>query len=252
MAVTKRRFRNWRLARRVSEGVEDLEPPVNAWTQEALIAGTALVLVAWGRGRDPEEVAQAMQERVASNAETWFVLASAREDFASVAARLQRLQDNDAEQRADASPMVMAALAQRMAGKAPEHTVSETILQADELALEDGDRTQLQEALIEIYADFAGIRFQEPEEVASATNALQSQPDSADGNEWAEPAVHGAHVALNTATEQELQNIPHLGPERARELITMRPITDLNELTAIKGIGAARLDDIRDYGVTLD
>lgn len=252
VAVTKRRFRNWRLARRVSEGVEDLEPPVGAWTQEALIAGTALVLMASGRGRDPDDVARGMQERVASNTEAWSVLASATEDLAAVAARLQRLQDNDAEQRADASPMVMAALAQRMTEKAPEHTVSETILQADELALEDGDRTQHQEALIEIYADFAGIRFQEPEEVASATNSTEKQPNSAGGNTRVEPTPDGANVALNTATEKELQNVPHLGPERARELITMRPITDLNQLTAINGIGAARLDDIRDYGVTLD
>ncbi|MEQ6886595.1 helix-hairpin-helix domain-containing protein [Salicola sp. Rm-C-2C1-2] len=252
VAVTKRRFRNWRLARRVSQGMEGLEPPTSAWTQEALIAGTALVLVAWGRERDPDEVAQAMQERVASNAETWPVLASATEDLAAVAARLQEVQDNDDEQRREAPPMVMAALAQRMTEKAPEHTVSETILQADELALEDGDRTQRQEALIEIYADFAGIRFQEPEEVASATNATQSQPESAGGNRGPAPAAHDAYVALNTATEQELQNIPHLGSERARELITMRPITDLNQLTAINGIGATRLDDIRDYGVTLD
>ena len=86
----------------------------------------------------------------------------------------------------------------------------------------------------------------------SASNATERQSDSAGGNAGAKPAPHSANVALNRATEQELQNVPHLGPERACELIALRPITDLSQLTAINGIGATRLDDIRDYGVTLD
>ena len=80
----------------------------------------------------------------------------------------------------------------------------------------------------------------------------KASPSQLGGNRGPAPAAHGAYVVLNTATEQELQNVPHLGPERARELISMRPITDLNQQTAINGIGATRLDDIGDYGVTLD
>ena len=153
--VVKRRVRNWCLM---------LEALVDAWTHEALTAGTALSLVAWGRGRYPDEVAQALQECVASNAE----IRQAQQKLASEADRVLSLRDNGAEQRLDAASMVMAAMAQRMAEKAPERSVSETILQADELALEEGDRTQRQHRLTEIYAQFAGIRCQETRAVDSA------------------------------------------------------------------------------------
>ncbi len=54
-----------------------------------------------------------------------------------------------------------------------------------------------------------------------------------------------SRVNLNTAGMDDLLRIIHIGPARARQLIDMRPIRSLDELTRIQGIDNNRLDDIR-------
>lgn len=252
LAVAKRRFRNWQLGRRLESVHEAITPSLSEWTQREWVAGITLVLVAWGCGRESEAAVPMLKEQVDSKGERWSILASAREDLTPVAARLQSALDTIAEDGKRIPQAMMAALAQTMAANAEQELVAEVILQADELALEEGERTRLQEWLIEVYADFAGIRFQERDDLDEHAHATQEHDGSARGTGRASASSSTASVALNTVTEQELQNVPHLGPERARELIAMRPITQLDQLTAINGIGPARLDDIRDYGVTLD
>jgi len=53
-----------------------------------------------------------------------------------------------------------------------------------------------------------------------------------------------ACVDLNRASLEQLQTIRHIGPERAREIISRRPWGSPQELTRIAGIGPARLADI--------
>ncbi len=58
----------------------------------------------------------------------------------------------------------------------------------------------------------------------------------------------GAGVNINTASFEDLQEIIHIGPDRALQIIAMRPFTSLDELTRISGIGSGRLQDIKDQG----
>src|SRR5690625_1480393 len=51
-------------------------------------------------------------------------------------------------------------------------------------------------------------------------------------------------IDINSATEEELQNIKHIGPARAKDLIQLRPFESVNQLTRINGIGEGRLGDI--------
>nr|AAZ94417.1 ComEC-like protein [Alkalihalophilus pseudofirmus] len=51
-------------------------------------------------------------------------------------------------------------------------------------------------------------------------------------------------ININEASIDELTMIVHIGEERAQQLIDMRPITNLNELTDINGIGDGRLSEI--------
>jgi len=51
-------------------------------------------------------------------------------------------------------------------------------------------------------------------------------------------------IDINNATEQELQQIKHIGEARAKELIKLRPFDSVDQLTKIQGIGDARLRDI--------
>lgn len=54
---------------------------------------------------------------------------------------------------------------------------------------------------------------------------------------------------INTASEEEVQEITHIGPALAIELIKLRPYRSIDELTNIKGIGTARLNDIKSQGL---
>jgi len=56
-------------------------------------------------------------------------------------------------------------------------------------------------------------------------------------------------IDINTAPIEDLVKIIHIGESRARELISLRPFFSLDELTKIKGIGEARLRDIKEQGL---
>jgi competence protein ComEA len=55
----------------------------------------------------------------------------------------------------------------------------------------------------------------------------------------------GQPIDINTATEAELESLPGVGPEIAREIIDGRPYGSVDELLRIKGIGTKRLAEIR-------
>lgn len=54
---------------------------------------------------------------------------------------------------------------------------------------------------------------------------------------------------LNHANIEELQNIIHIGPERAPDVVRNRPYTSVEQLTLVNGIGEARLRDILNQGI---
>jgi len=56
-------------------------------------------------------------------------------------------------------------------------------------------------------------------------------------------------VDINTAPEEQLLTIIHIGPERVPELISLRPYSSIEGLDDISGIGDARMADIRTQGV---
>lgn len=54
-------------------------------------------------------------------------------------------------------------------------------------------------------------------------------------------------VNLNTATEADLQKIPGLSAENAKEIIGLRPFKSVNDLTKVKGIKQDLLAKIKPY-----
>lgn len=54
-------------------------------------------------------------------------------------------------------------------------------------------------------------------------------------------------VNVNTATEQELQTIPKIGPALAREIVRGRPYEKIDDLERVPGIGRYTLNAIRPY-----
>jgi competence ComEA-like helix-hairpin-helix protein len=58
-------------------------------------------------------------------------------------------------------------------------------------------------------------------------------------------------VNLNTATSEELQQVPGIGPSTADKILRMRksygPFKSVDDLLAIRGLGAKRLEKMRKY-----
>lgn len=56
-------------------------------------------------------------------------------------------------------------------------------------------------------------------------------------------------VNLNAASSEQLQRIVHIGPDRAAEIIRLRPFRSIDDLTRVSGIGPSRLADIKAQGL---
>lgn len=56
-------------------------------------------------------------------------------------------------------------------------------------------------------------------------------------------------VDINKASIEEVQQIIHIGPARAEDLVKLRPFKSVDDLTKISGIGPARIKDIKAEGI---
>ena len=68
--------------------------------------------------------------------------------------------------------------------------------------------------------------------------------------EPAQPAP--ACIDLNAASREALQELPHIGPQRARAIEAGRPWEGAEGLDRLDGIGPAREADIRDSGMVCE
>ncbi|MBM4432039.1 MAG: ComEA family DNA-binding protein, partial [Chloroflexi bacterium] len=53
-------------------------------------------------------------------------------------------------------------------------------------------------------------------------------------------------VNINTATAEELDTLPGIGPTMAQRIIEGRPYSSIEEITRVKGIGEATYEKLRD------
>lgn len=71
------------------------------------------------------------------------------------------------------------------------------------------------------------------------------------GGLYANKKPPAAPVNLNTATSEELQQVPGIGPVTAEKILQMRKaygaFKSVDDLLAIKGIGPKRLEKMRKY-----
>ncbi|MFA9479366.1 MBL fold metallo-hydrolase [Phycisphaerales bacterium AB-hyl4] len=78
-------------------------------------------------------------------------------------------------------------------------------------------------------------RLREEQQTATSDHGQQSQTDDC--------------VNINEASEEDLQQIIHIGPARSSEIVQLRPFESVDQLTRVRGIGPARLRDIKDQGI---
>ena len=84
----------------------------------------------------------------------------------------------------------------------------------------------------------------EHEVITEDTAPTRGPPASEPGT----PAARDC-VDVNTASHNRLQEIIHIGPARADQILELRPFAAISSLDRIDGIGPARLDDIREQSV---
>lgn len=79
---------------------------------------------------------------------------------------------------------------------------------------------------------------------SSSTSSSSTKEKQPTKQEEVKKEVPAGCIDINTASEQELMEIIHIGEVRAKDLIDLRPYNSVNDLKRIKGIGDGRLKDI--------
>lgn len=72
--------------------------------------------------------------------------------------------------------------------------------------------------------------------------------DNEEDTQREEGSTNQEGVDINAASLDELQEIIHIGPAYAEQIMELRPFKNLNDLTRVNGIGDGRLRDIKDQG----
>ena len=95
--------------------------------------------------------------------------------------------------------------------------------------------------------------------ITSDDQGTERQPTGGDSStgptpppEEEPPATSGCgpgQVDINQADVDSLQQIVHIGPDRAQQIIDLRPFSSVSDMDRISGIGPARLADIESQGL---
>ena len=75
---------------------------------------------------------------------------------------------------------------------------------------------------------------------APATPTADREPPTYPTTASIQPLISG-RVNLNTATQEQLEALPRVGPSMAAKIIAARPLRSQADLDAIKGVGEATL-----------
>lgn len=73
---------------------------------------------------------------------------------------------------------------------------------------------------------------------------VEEAPAPARGSKKEPPA---APVDLNTATAEELQTLPGVGPSLAEKIIAARPFSSVDDLDNVPGVGEKKMEQLRPY-----
>lgn len=108
--------------------------------------------------------------------------------------------------------------------------------------LETADVTQVN--LSEKLSDQKMVYIPKKGETGQIANASLSSSNSGNGQKTAK-------INLNSATESELQNVPGIGPSKARDIMSYKQehgsFNQIDDLKKVKGFGAKTFEKLKDY-----
>ena len=61
------------------------------------------------------------------------------------------------------------------------------------------------------------------------------------------PAEGSMRVNINSATQEELESVPGIGPTRAAQIIAGRPWSSVDELEKLNGVGPRQVEELRPF-----
>lgn len=79
----------------------------------------------------------------------------------------------------------------------------------------------------------------------NTNKAIANPQDKSDESSDDTQTETGDCIDVNNASEEQLQEIKHIGEKRAADIIQLRPFDSIDDLEKIDGIGPARIDDIK-------
>lgn len=88
-----------------------------------------------------------------------------------------------------------------------------------------------------------------PKSTDSANNETKIEDTSEQSQNTNSEQLTSNCININQATAEELQEIIHIGPARAEDLIELQPFQSVDDLTRISGIGPSRIADIKSQGL---
>lgn len=160
LEVLRRRFRNRQIREAQAELSPDETDTLEGWSENQVIAATALAFVAWGRGRDARAELPWLKLAVCSSPEA-DVLQRCVACLADVAGPMSQWYRSVTELD-DPLPVLVrtATMAEIAARKVPSDQLPTMLLSIDDVVLQQGPKTRLQEEMLAVFCDFAGLRLE--------------------------------------------------------------------------------------------
>lgn len=166
LSAAWQRIRHAGIASNLNRTQQLFDPSISSWTSTEQLAALFLVLSGWGRGLTAPETAVRIIQQHQGHPDSTSLLGVTEHELNVSAQRLELVRTRNASESAAKPHATIALLAQQLAKTLPAEDTVEALLCADEWVLALGERTVLQEQLIEVFADFAQLRFQAAEPCA--------------------------------------------------------------------------------------